>query len=92
MQETHEADLHLHTELEEQMLTNQQLTAQLGEKDVRLREMEVSHRQREGELLTQLQQKDVELEQKSADISRIQRQIQWSADISKHPTEAPVSM
>ena len=65
------------------MATNQRLTTQLRErlreKDVSSREMEERHRQREGELLSQLQQKDIELERKNAEISRLQR----SADISK---------
>ena len=51
----------------------------MREKDVKLKEMEESHRQ----LLTELQQKDVELEQKYADISRLLGQVQTNADISK---------
>ena len=81
LQETHEADLHhLRT----------QLTTQLREKDVRLMEMEERHRLRERELLTQLQQKDAELDQKNADISRLRRQVLRNADISKQSTEASV--
>ena len=49
--------------------------------------MEERHRRREEELVTQLQQKDVELEQKNADISRLQGQTKRNADISK---QAPV--
>ena len=81
LQETHEADLrHLLTQLREK-------EERLRDKDVRMREMEESHRRRERELLAQLQQKDVELGQKNADTSRLRRQIQRNADISK---QAPV--
>ena len=77
LQETHEADLHhLRTQ---QTLRNQQLTIELREKDVRMREMAESHRRREEELLTQLQQKDVE---KNGEIGRLRR----NADINRNST------
>ena len=64
LQEIHEADLHhLRNQLEEQVSANQWLATELREKEERMREMEETHRQREEELLTQLQQKHVELGQ-----------------------------
>ena len=43
--------------------------------------------ERERELLAQLQRKEAELEQRNADITRLQRQVQRNADISKHSGE-----
>ena len=83
LQEAHETELRqLRTQLEEHVVSNQQLTAQLSENEERLREKEERLREgeeRERELLAQLQRKEAELEAKKAEISRLQR----SADISK---------
>ena len=84
LRKTHEADLHQKdTQLERQMMTNQQLNVRLREKDERLRQKDVRQRRREEELQqqlkqkeTQLQLKDTELQRKTADISRLQSQLQ----------------
>ena len=93
MQEAHEAVLLQNNT--QHTSTIQQLTVQLREKEERLREnevilreMEESHRQREGELLTQLRHKDIELEQKIADISR----LRGNADICRFQDHVEVSV
>ena len=91
LQETHEAVLRqkdaehtssiqrLTTQLREGEGRLREKDVRLDEKDVRLREGE----ERERELLAQLQRKEAELEQRNADITKLQRQVQRNADISK---------
>ena len=94
LQETHEAVLQQKDA--EHTSSIQRLTTQLREKEERLREKDVTLREkgeRERELLAQLQQKEAELEQRNADITRLQRQVQRNADISKQPGKVdPVSL
>ena len=77
LREAHEADLHQKdTQLEQQMMTIQQLNTQLGEKDERLRRREEEFQKQLQQKETQLRLKDVELQRKTADISRLQRELQ----------------
>ena len=81
LEERHEASF------QQMETTNQQLNAQLRETQERLRETQERLREteeREVELRAHLQYKEFRIQQKSADVSRLQRKLQVDAVCCKH--------
>ena len=101
LREAYEADLHKKdTQLEQQMMTNQQLNVRLRQNAERLRRREEEFQEQLQQKETQLQLKDMELQRKTADVSRLQSQLQvcgyyvliskymCTSDIKLHTTRA----